>query len=167
MMIKNLRTYLDWLITPQNWDEQEKFKTEGLVDDYIKLKNRIPEMTEEELISEINLQLKPYELCYDELFNKNKMEQKSYSIKKLISNPENLTKDFPGEIQVEMSNRKDCCILQKGDVIHYDLQGPRLEVISTDEHSFFILKLTEDSIVKTINPKAFDKGITWFTEIEK
>jgi len=166
--IKNLRNYLDWLITPQNAEEQARFKIESLVDDYIKLKNRIPDMTEEELIKEIDIQLKPYELSYDKVFNQNenKMEQKSYMIKKLLSDPQDLENNL-SEINVEMTNRKDCCILQKGDVILYDLQGPRLEVISTDGHSFFILKLTEDSVIKTINPKAFEEGTIWFTEAEK
>lgn len=62
MQIEKLRNYLEWLITPQNESEQGKFKEECLVDDYIKLKNRIPKLTEQELINEINIQLSPYHL---------------------------------------------------------------------------------------------------------
>lgn len=60
MNINKLRTYLEWLITPQNEEEQKKFKEENLVDDYIGLKNRINDLSEDELIKEINIQLAPY-----------------------------------------------------------------------------------------------------------
>lgn len=60
MDIENLRSYLTWLITPQNDNEQDKFRQENLVDDYIELKNKIPDMSFQDLIAEINIQLAPY-----------------------------------------------------------------------------------------------------------
>jgi uncharacterized protein YydD (DUF2326 family) len=54
-----------WLITPQNDEEARIFKEEGFVDDYIDAVNRIPLMSDEELIDEINHQLEPYKKCID------------------------------------------------------------------------------------------------------
>lgn len=55
-----LRNYLEWLITPQDGKEQDLFKSENLVDDYIGLKQRIPLLNRKQLIEEINIQLAPY-----------------------------------------------------------------------------------------------------------
>jgi hypothetical protein len=60
---EKLANYLQWLITPQNEKEQEKFCR--VVDDYIELSQLIPSMGEAELIKEINIQLKPYNLQID------------------------------------------------------------------------------------------------------
>lgn len=62
---KKLSDFLEWLITPQNDMEKEMFSK--VVDDYIELKNRLPTMTTEEIINEINIQLKPYNLSVDEI----------------------------------------------------------------------------------------------------
>ena len=63
LKIGDLREFLEWQITPQNEEEQLKFK--NIVDDYIELKLRIPFLTEDELIEEINNQLEPYDLQFD------------------------------------------------------------------------------------------------------
>ena len=63
LKIGDLREFLEWQITPQNEEEQLKF--ENIVDDYIELKLRIPFLTEDELIEEINNQLEPYDLQFD------------------------------------------------------------------------------------------------------
>ena len=60
--MKNLQKYLEWLITPQNEKEAIFFRENNLVDAYIEIKSRIPFMSEQELINEINTQIKPYEL---------------------------------------------------------------------------------------------------------
>ena len=60
--VERLRNYLEWLITPQDAEEQALFA--GVVDDYIELRSKIPAMTKEELIAEIDIQLKPYGLSY-------------------------------------------------------------------------------------------------------
>lgn len=57
------KNYLLWLITPQDNSEQELFKY--VVDDYIRLRNEIEFMSEEEIILEINNQLSPYNLQID------------------------------------------------------------------------------------------------------
>ena len=61
--IDNMREFLEWMITPQNEKEKEKFK--DIVDDYIEIKLRIPFLTKDELIEEINNQLNPYDLQFD------------------------------------------------------------------------------------------------------
>lgn len=62
MTDNKLRNYLEWLITPQDDKEQSLFKSENLVDDYIRLKQRIPLLNRMQLIEEINIQLAPYGL---------------------------------------------------------------------------------------------------------
>lgn len=62
MTDNKLRNYLEWLITPQKDKEQSLFKSENLVDDYIRLKQRIPLLNRMQLIEEINIQLAPYGL---------------------------------------------------------------------------------------------------------
>lgn len=62
MTDNKLRNYLEWLITPQDDKEQCLFKSENLVDDYIRLKQRIPLLNRMQLIEEINIQLAPYGL---------------------------------------------------------------------------------------------------------
>lgn len=62
MTDNKLRNYLEWLITPQDDKEQSLFKSENLVDDYIRLKQRIPLLNRMQLIQEINIQLAPYGL---------------------------------------------------------------------------------------------------------
>jgi hypothetical protein len=58
-----LREYLEWLITPQDDAESWRFRVEGLVDDYIAIKNRISGMSHDELVKEINTQLAPCSLA--------------------------------------------------------------------------------------------------------
>jgi len=62
MTDNKLRNYLEWLITPQDIKEQSLFKSENLVDNYIRLKQRIPLLNRMQLIEEINIQLAPYGL---------------------------------------------------------------------------------------------------------
>lgn len=59
---KKLESFLEDLITPATDSEKELFRQDSIVDDYIGIKNRIPGMSEEELILEINNQLAPYKL---------------------------------------------------------------------------------------------------------
>lgn len=56
------RTFLRWLITPQNENEANLLRQRGLIDDYIGIEKRILIMSEQELIAEINIQLLPYKL---------------------------------------------------------------------------------------------------------
>ena len=60
--MKKLQNYLRWLIQPQNDEETKRFREQNLVDVYIEIEKRIPTMTEQELIDEINVQTKPYKL---------------------------------------------------------------------------------------------------------
>lgn len=52
--------FMLWLVTPQSDKEAKIFKEEGFVDDYISLTNRIAQMTDTQLLDEIDNQLKPY-----------------------------------------------------------------------------------------------------------
>lgn len=61
---EQLEKFLTDLITPANDDEKSRFSE--CVDDYIEIKNKIPNMTDEELRKEINHQLSPFNLQLDE-----------------------------------------------------------------------------------------------------
>lgn len=64
--INHLKNYLKWLVTPQDDNEAKIFKENDLIDTYIEIINKIPEMSKRELIDEINHQLSPYKLHIDE-----------------------------------------------------------------------------------------------------
>ena len=63
MSRKNLESYLLWLISPQSDDECEKFR--DLIDSHCELVSKIPTLTDEDLVAEINIQLEPYDLQVD------------------------------------------------------------------------------------------------------
>jgi hypothetical protein len=65
MDIQNLRNFLEWMITPRTEEEKKMFQKEGLVDDYIAIKSRIPEMSFQDLVCEINKQIEPYGVSVD------------------------------------------------------------------------------------------------------
>lgn len=60
--VDNLRNYLEWLITPQDAEESDRFKELNLVDGYIDIKSRIDSMSEVEFIEEIDKQIKGFGL---------------------------------------------------------------------------------------------------------
>jgi len=70
MRIAKLKSFLRWLMTPQNENEKQVFKEFGFIDDYIMIANKLDTMTEQEIIDEINKQLSPYKLQIDELQNR-------------------------------------------------------------------------------------------------
>lgn len=60
MTRQKLEDFLTWLITPQN--DKEKARFGRVVDDYCELIIKIPHLTKNELMDEIDIQLKPYGL---------------------------------------------------------------------------------------------------------
>jgi hypothetical protein len=64
---ERIANFLLWLITPETEEEKKLFKERDCVDDYIEIANRLPKMSEKEIIKEINIQLQPFNLEYDEL----------------------------------------------------------------------------------------------------
>jgi len=63
---ERLKNFLEYLITPQDETEAILFKENDCVDDYISIKSNLDNMTLEELIKEINIQLSPYKLELNE-----------------------------------------------------------------------------------------------------
>ena len=75
--INGLREFLEWFITPQN--EKEKLKFKNIVDEHIRLKLRIPFMTEDELIYELDTQLDPYHLKFNGWDNEITLKSKPFT----------------------------------------------------------------------------------------
>ena len=57
---ESLERYLEWLISPQNKEEKDLFSE--LVDQHCQIINKIPSMSDVELVEQINKQLEPYNL---------------------------------------------------------------------------------------------------------